>query len=349
MTGNRDNILIYRKGSIGDTVVSLPCFHRVAASFPDAKRYVLTNFPVSENAAPLELVLGGSGLIHGVISHEPGLRRPDRIWRLAVELRRLKIHTVVYVTEVHSQLRAAREAAFLRLCGIGRIIGVPLRKSQLSYRSRPDSHLLEHEAERLARWLSPLGPIDLHRRDAWDLHLQQKEIDAANAVLLPMLSDAFVVINVGGKAKDKDWGDENWSQLLRQASILLPRAGLVFVGSRSDAERSETLGRNWLNHRKVINACGVLTPRESSALIDRAMMFVGHDSGPMHLAAAQAVRCVALFGNGNRPGVWHPFGDGHEVLHDMRGVQHILVDDVLSAISRIAATLHLRPRSSVGR
>ena len=54
-------IVIYRLGSLGDTIVALPCFHAITRAHPGAERIVLTNFPVSAKAAPLEGILGGSG------------------------------------------------------------------------------------------------------------------------------------------------------------------------------------------------------------------------------------------------------------------------------------------------
>ena len=67
-------IVIYRLGSLGDTVIALPCFHKVAQTWPNAERIVLTNFPVSSKAAPLEVVLRESGLIHEAIAYPVGTR-----------------------------------------------------------------------------------------------------------------------------------------------------------------------------------------------------------------------------------------------------------------------------------
>jgi ADP-heptose:LPS heptosyltransferase len=59
------------------------------------------------------------------------------------------------------------------------------------------------------------------------------------------------------------------------------------------------------------------------------MLFVGHDSGPMHLAASQGTWCVALFGDHEPPRRWHPYGAGHRVIHDMRGIRAIQAEQVL--------------------
>ena len=43
-------VLIYRLGSLGDTLVALPCFHLIERMFPGSERVLLTNFPVHAKA-----------------------------------------------------------------------------------------------------------------------------------------------------------------------------------------------------------------------------------------------------------------------------------------------------------
>jgi heptosyltransferase III len=71
--------------------------------------------------------------------------------------------------------------------------------------------------------------------------------------------------------------------------------------------------------------------------MSRAVAFVGHDSGPMHLAAAVGVRCVGMFGNFNRPKWWHPYGAQHRIIHDMRGVLAITPSEVFAALNSIVS------------
>jgi len=64
-----------------------------------------------------------------------------------------------------------------------------------------------------------------------------------------------------------------------------------------------------------VNLCGQLTPRQSAAAFARARVFIGHDSGPMHLAAAVQTPCVAIFAARNKPRVWFPYGRQHRVIY----------------------------------
>src|SRR5690349_11795550 len=92
-------IVIYRLGSLGDTVVALPCFHRISQSFPGAERILLTNVPVSTKAAPVEAVLKGTGLVHGVLAYPLSLRSPRALLRLRSQLRAVGADTLVYLAE----------------------------------------------------------------------------------------------------------------------------------------------------------------------------------------------------------------------------------------------------------
>jgi ADP-heptose:LPS heptosyltransferase len=100
-----------------------------------------------------------------------------------------------------------------------------------------------------------------------------------------------------------------------------------------------------------VNLCGKLTPRESAAAFRRARLFIGHDSGPMHLAAAVQTPCVAIFAARNKPRVWFPYGSQHRVVYHQtecwgcgletciverkRCLTSITVDEVVSEIAAV--------------
>ncbi|HYL81541.1 MAG TPA: glycosyltransferase family 9 protein, partial [Candidatus Acidoferrum sp.] len=63
----------------------------------------------------------------------------------------------------------------------------------------------------------------------------------------------------------------------------------------------------------IIDLVGQTTLGELAALLERAQLFIGVDSAPMHMAAALGVPVVALFGPSGEHD-WGPWGDGHTVL-----------------------------------
>jgi heptosyltransferase-3 len=325
-----ETILIYRLGSMGDTIVALPCFHKIAAMFPRVRRIVITNRPVGTNAAALEQVLGGSGLVHDYIDYSIGLRNPFAIASLAREIKKSRARVLVYLTDRPQLLGVLRDIAFFRLLGIRRIIGAPIAREQRICKTNHQTGIQEREAERLARCLSSLGRIDLDDAGVWDLRLQRDEIERAVQSLSPLSTSKFIAIHVGTKDATKDWGDENWTNLLARLSHEHSDLGLVFVGAGDEAIRCAGLAGNWRG--PTLNLCGNLPPRSSAVVLSRAMLFIGHDSGPMHLAASQGTRCVALFGDHGPPQRWHPYGADHRIIHDMRGIRAIQPNQLLRQV-----------------
>ena len=337
MTGSArpQRIVVYRLGSLGDTVVALPCLHAVARAYPEAERIMLTNVPVNAKAAPLEAILGGSGLVHGYMSYPVGTRSLAELSGLRTRLRALGADTLVYLTPSRGLAGAVRDLLYFRLCGFRHIVGTPLSHDLQRHRRGPDG-MLERECERLARCLAGFGAIALDDPAAWDLRLAASEREAAASALDAAAAHPRIAINMGGKVAQNDWGEANWRALITRLRGNCADHALVFVGAAEDQARAAGVGALWPG--PVANLCGRVSPRVSAAAMAGARVFVGHDSGPLHLAACVGVPCVGLYGDYHEPRKWHPHGAQHRILHEMKGVAAINVETVAQAVLAVLAT-----------
>jgi heptosyltransferase-3 len=315
-------VLIYRLGSLGDTVVALPAFHLVARAFPEAERRLITNFPVQEKAPPAAAILEGTGIVHGYFRYFAGTRNLRELLKLWWTIVRWGPQVLVYLGPARGIESARRDARFFRMCGIGRMIGVPVTDDMQANRWEPDGGdgWFEPEGARLARNISELGDPLLDDPASWDLHLTEAEQKRAIEALAGVMPHPVIAVCVGTKVQSKDWGRENWRGLLERLAGLYSGHALVLLGAEGESEASEFAADGWRevvtgNSGPVVNLCGVLTPRESAAVLARAQVLVGHDSGPMHLAAAVQTPCVAIFAARNKPRVWFPYGQHHQVVY----------------------------------
>jgi heptosyltransferase-3 len=317
MPSSTKRVLIYRLGSLGDTLVALPALHLIARVFPDAQRRLLTNFPVNAKAPPAAAVVDGSGLIHGYFRYTAGTRSPRELLALWWQLLRWRPQVLVYMGPTRGVEAALRDARFFRLCGISRLIGVPVTEDMQQNRWDESQQALEPEGARLARNLAELGDANLDAPASWDLRLTAAEHARATEVLAVTTGLPILAVSVGTKVQSKDWGRNNWRALLNRLAVLYPGYTLVLCGAPEESEASEFAADGWRQNSSspVVNLCGVLTPRESAAVFAQARAFVGHDSGPMHLAAAVQTPCVAIFAARNKPRVWFPYGKQHRVLY----------------------------------
>jgi ADP-heptose:LPS heptosyltransferase len=306
-------VLVYRLGSIGDTIVALPSLRLVAQAFPKAQRWMLTNFRASKKAVPMAQLLENTGLIHGYIQYPLKLNNPCVLTALLRHIRSMRPEIMVYLAEPRGLIRILRDAIFFKLCGIRDLIGVPYMGTM--QRPAPLANgSYEYVGSRLLRCLQSLGSINLEDPSAFDLNLTPFEHESAKTALKSISVDRpFIAASIGAKVDVKDWGDENWSLLFSKLGRNLKGWSLVMVGSADERKRTSQILRSWPG--AVLNLCGQLGVRESAAVLSRAHAYVGHDSGPMHLAAAVGTTCVAIFSSRNMPGEWFPPSPRHTILY----------------------------------
>jgi ADP-heptose:LPS heptosyltransferase len=304
---------VYRLGSLGDTVVSLPCLHQIARVFPHAERRLLTNIPVHAKAAAAALVLRDSGLIHGYIDYPVGMRRPREVLAVRAAIREFRPQALIYLSSPRGYRAAQRDKIFFKLCGVPEVIGFPESKRDSLRRQLPGSADLQPEAERLAESIGRLGPIQLNDPSNWDLRLSPAEIHRAGELLQRLGTGPLLAACLGTKVQANDWGEANWTALLTRIAQHFPDYKLLLIGAPEEAAISERAATAWSG--RSLNLCGAVSPRESAAVMRSATLFLGHDSGPMHLAAAVGVPCVGIFAARNLPRVWFPYGSRHRVIY----------------------------------
>ena len=313
-----ERVLIYRLGSLGDTLVALPALHLIERTFPGARRLLLTNIPVQSKAPSAQAILEGSGLVDGYLSYPLKTRSPRTLLRLWWQIRRFNPQMLVYLMASRGDRALRRDEKFFRFCGIQRMIGLPWGElAQYGYDSR--TGLWESEAERLLRCIRDgVGSVDVDVNDlsCWDLRLTPAERERAVQKLSALEGKPFVLVAIGGKIQTTDWGSENWKALLGHLSVHMPGHALVMSGAKEDRDGSAIASSTWKG--RVLNLCGQLTPRETAAVANSAELFLGRDSGPKYLAAVGGVPCAIVYSARNLPGVWFPPGSMHRnVVHNV--------------------------------
>ena len=317
---NRDfsqikRVVVYRIGSLGDTLVVLPAFHLIRQVFPEAHITLLTNVPVSARAAPMEAILRNTNLYDDTVSYPTSLRDFSKILELRRTLKRGHYDCLVYLAEPKGGLLTSlRDWLFFRLCGIRTVIGIPSSRRTLRPVRIPGSELFMSETARVLECIRRLGSVDVKDPKWWDLRLTSAESGEAETVLRNhAISGPFLAASVGTKIQPNDWEEPNWKRLMERLSEEFPGLSLVLFGTGEEAERCGRLMEIWKGPKA--NLCGVTSPRVSAAVLRSAAVMVCHDSGPMHLAATMGVPCVAIFSARNPPGVWYPRGENHTILY----------------------------------
>lgn len=123
-------------------------------------------------------------------------------------------------------------------------------------------------------------------------------------------SSRIVYANPGARWRTKLWTVRCWAMLADQMRARFG-ATVVFAGSSADLEMINSIIE--LTREPAVSSAGKLSPGESVALLRRSCVYVGVDSGPMHIAAFIGTPVVALFGPTD-PARVGPYGNGHAVV-----------------------------------
>jgi heptosyltransferase-2 len=125
--------------------------------------------------------------------------------------------------------------------------------------------------------------------------------------------DKVVIIHPGSRQLHLRWQKEKFAALADRL-IAEKQCHVLVVGGPRETALVDDVRK--LMREAPVEAVGLTLPQLIS-VIKRGRVFVGHSTGPMHIAAALKVPVVAIFGNVHPLDSWQewgPWGEGHVVV-----------------------------------
>jgi ADP-heptose:LPS heptosyltransferase len=183
----------------------------------------------------------------------------------------------------------------------------------LSYLSDPD-RMIEKKltSSDTTKFLQGPFKLDLERRPAVEQLAQPlallgiTSIDPVPRLTAspPIRSMNRLAIHPGSGSRNKNWPLVHWSELLGE---LMPSFDeILLISGEADTEIFEVV-RPLIPATKL-RLCANRSLWDLVSELSQATLFIGHDSGVTHVAAATGVPTVALFGPSD-PTIWAPHGD----------------------------------------
>jgi len=299
-----NRILVIRGGAIGDFVVTLPAIKLLRGAWPSARLEIL-------------------GYKHIIALAE------KRFYAHAV--RSIEYGRLASFFAKNAELPAALTAYFgsfdlivsylfdpdgvfeanVRRCGQPQLLAGPAKIA---------TH--EHAAQQFARPLEALG-LSLSSIAA---ELFPNEEDRAAADKFLPTSKRLVAVHPGSGSTTKNWSIANWNALGQQLGHENRDLRLVVIAGEADTAQLTQLRQHWA---ELPVSFVVAQPLPTvAAVLARCELFLGHDSGISHIAAAVGAPSLLLFGP-TEPRIWAPQNGNARVLQAPTGA---LVDLSLAEV-----------------
>lgn len=184
----------------------------------------------------------------------------------------------------------------------------------------------EHAALQLAR---PLQQLALFLDDP-AARLFPTEEDLAAADTLLNSSPRRLILHPGSGGAHKLWPAACWKELLARLPELDGVEPIVVAGEADSHRVNELRDAIRKADARLLDGLDLTT---LAAVLARASVFLGHDSGVSHIAAATGTPSVVLFGPTN-PDVWAPHGSHVTVLRGSKdGFQGLDADRVIHTLA----------------
>ena len=276
-----DSILVVRMSSVGDIVLTEPVTAALRRAYPSAR----IGFAVKRQYVDLVASNPAVDTVH--LLEDSSL---SALWRLCREVRAQGYSAVV---DLH---RNARSFA-LTVCSRASL-ATAYRKRELgdSLRVRLWRRPFRVSRMLVERYLDALAPLGLrpeYRKPVF--HLSATDIEWAGRHLdgLGLAPGAYAVVVPGALWPTKRWPPERFAAV---AETIVTESGLgvLLLGSPSERQLCDEIAGQ--AGAGVLVDAGDTELGQMAALINSARVFIGNDSGPMHIATAVGTPTVAIFG-----------------------------------------------------
>jgi heptosyltransferase-3 len=282
-----NRILIIRGGAIGDFILTLPALRALREAYPNAALDILGYkhiAAVAENRFYAQAVRSIEyAPLSGFFAKDGDLNSDLREYFRSFDL------VISYLFDPDGIFEAN-----LRRCGATRIVIGPAKIQDATHAARQLAQPVEQLGIEVNHWAAKLFPTN----EDW----------AFARGFLDEMASPVVALHVGSGSVQKNWALENWIALGN--SLLGNNVSLLVGCGEADQTQADALQRQWQNANVHF---AIHWPLPQLAAVLGECVFVGHDSGISHLAAAAGAKCLLLFGPTD-PAVWAPLGPNVRII-----------------------------------
>ncbi len=316
-------ILIFHIGHLGDTLMIVPSIRALRKNYPKASFTLLSDKVLGDGYVLGASLFDGSNFFDECITF-PKIRGPFKkiinpilALKSAYSLRSQKFNTVAYlVPSMRSPGQIKRDRLLFKLTGIQIFFGFLGFDAARQKAADPNKPWV-HEADAIMKRLA-LDGLNMPTSDEVDIRIEptKTDIKSANFFLNKQGNShenrIMIGFGPGSKMQSKKWPHEKYLEVGKRLITDYDIWPIVFGGTEDKIVGDELLfgwGRGY-------NAAGKLGLHEAAAGLSKCVLYIGNDTGTMHLATSVSTPCIAIFSARDLKGKWYPYGKGHIVFRE---------------------------------
>jgi heptosyltransferase II len=284
-------ILIRSTNWVGDAIMAVPALRAVRAKFPDARIAIVARPYVAD-------LYRDQCVCDELIPYDP--KAQHRGWRggeaLAAELREKNFDVALLLQNAFDAAWLAWRAGIPQRIGYARDgRGILLTKAIAV--PKP-GEIPPHEKYYYLELLLRAGLIDQFQDES---HISLRVPDPARQRAAQTLAEAGarpearrIAVGAGASyGSAKCWPPDRFAQALNEF-LARSDADVILFGTRTESSVSEVIAKHL--RQSAIDLTGKTQIADLPALLSQCHLFLGNDSGAMHVAAAVGLPVVAIFG-----------------------------------------------------
>lgn len=296
-----ERILVVRLADIGDVLTATPALRALRGRYPAAVLHLVTTPAAAKVVRP--------GLVDRIVIAPRNLANHPAelpaVLALLRDLRAQRYDAVLFLHHLSSTAGVLKYRLLAATTGAPVLAGLDNGRGGWLNRRVPDAGFgAQHEVS-YALAVAALLDARLAATDPAALVAPYTPADAREAagLLAPLGSRPRVALHSGsgGYALARRWDTAKWAALA-DALVQQQGAAIVLVGTPADGADAVQAAMT----QPALNLAGRTSLPVLAALLAQCDLFLGADSGIMHLAAASGTPLVALFGPSN-PAAWGPW------------------------------------------
>lgn len=271
---------------IGDVVCATPLVLGLRQAHPQARIVGILKSPVEAQ------LFGGASELDGIIYCDPGqTRMPRGMFTLVHAIRAERPDAFVVATDID----AIKAPILSWLSGARWRVGESWSAFSRLYTHRVLRNARQHKVQ--SNW-DILEAFGVEVRPRPYVHIAGEDAERVTAVLRrhDIGNDTRLIAvhpGSGETERHKRWPEDSYVDLIRALRTALTHR-IVLVGGPQEAGLCERIQRKADGATVVL--AGALSLRETAALLRRADVVIGADSGVMHIAAACGTPTISAFG-----------------------------------------------------